>query len=298
MTFALLCGAGVGAGLWAMVRGIAPPRPSLPQALGALRRPEHVWPAPGGVDEEGVAARVGRPIARALGGFRLVGPRVVRDLRVIGRPPEVHAAEKVALGLFGLVLAPATIAALALGGVRAGWVAPAWAAVVLAAIGFFTPDLGVHAEAERRRRDFRHALAAFLDLVVIALAGGAGVEGALADAADTGSGWAFARIRQSLEDARLTREAPWVSLGRLGEELGIDELGELAAIAALAGTEGAKVRSSLAAKAASLRSHQLAEAETDAQAATERMSLPVVLLFAGFLIFVGYPAVAHVLEGF
>jgi len=198
----------------------------------------------------------------------------------------------------GLVLAPATLAALALGGVRAGWVAPAWAALVLAAIGFFTPDLGVHAEAERRRRDFRHALAAFLDLVVIALAGGAGVEGALADAADTGSGRAFARIRQSLEDARLTREAPWVSLGRLGEELGIDELGELAASAALAGTEGAKVRSSLAAKAASLRSHQLAEAETDAQASTERMSLPVVLLFAGFLIFVGYPAVAHVLEGF
>ena len=89
-----------------------------------------------------------------------------------------------------------------------------------------------------------------------------------------------------------------MSLGRLGEELGIDELGELAASAALAGTEGAKVRSSLAAKAASLRSHQLAEAETDAQASTERMSLPVVLLFAGFLIFVGYPAVAHVLEGF
>ena len=57
------------------------------------------------------------------------------------------------------------------------------------------------------------------------------------------------------------------------------------------------MRASLAAKGASLRAHELAEAETAAQAATERMSLPVVLLFAGFLAFVGYPAVEHVLTG-
>jgi tight adherence protein C len=46
-----------------------------------------------------------------------------------------------------------------------------------------------------------------------------------------------------------------------------------------------------------LRTHQLAEAETADQAATERMSLPVVLLFAGFLLFLGYPAVQKVLTG-
>jgi tight adherence protein C len=71
----------------------------------------------------------------------------------------------------------------------------------------------------------------------------------------------------------------------------------LAASVSLAGTEGAKVRASLAAKAASLRTHELAEAETADQAATERMSLPVVLLFAGFLVFLGYPAVEKVLTG-
>jgi tight adherence protein C len=65
----------------------------------------------------------------------------------------------------------------------------------------------------------------------------------------------------------------------------------------LAGTEGAKVRASLAAKAASVRAHLLADAETQAQAATERMSLPLVLLFAGFLLLVGFPAIVHVLTG-
>ena len=54
---------------------------------------------------------------------------------------------------------------------------------------------------------------------------------------------------------------------------------------------------SLAAKAASLRTHELAEAETADQAATERMSLPIVMLFAGFLFFIGFPAVERVLTG-
>jgi hypothetical protein len=65
----------------------------------------------------------------------------------------------------------------------------------------------------------------------------------------------------------------------------------------LAGTEGAKVRTSLAAKASALRTHQITDAESDAQAANERMSLPVMLLFLGFLAFIGFPALTQVLNG-
>ena len=75
------------------------------------------------------------------------------------------------------------------------------------------------------------------------------------------------------------------------------QLSELAASVSLAGTEGARVRASLAAKAAALRTRELTDAEGDAQAATERMSLPVVMLFIGFLVFIGYPALASVLAG-
>jgi len=57
--------------------------------------------------------------------------------------------------------------------------------------------------------------------------------------------------------------------------------------------EGAKVRASLTAKAAAIRNGQLADAETTA----ERMSLPLVLLFGGFLLLIGFPAVVHVLTG-
>ena len=75
------------------------------------------------------------------------------------------------------------------------------------------------------------------------------------------------------------------------------ELCELAASVGLAGTEGARVRESLVAKASSLRAHELSEAESAAQSASERMSLPVVLLFVGFLVFLGYPAVDRILTG-
>jgi tight adherence protein C len=297
---ALVCGAGVGAGLWLIVRGLFPPRPSLAHALAQLRRLPEPAPVLTPEPEGGIAARLGRPVAEVLSRTKadwLLPGKVRQDLAVLGRTPERHLSEKVTLALIGLLFAPAIAVLLALGGAHLPVLVPLWASLIFMVTGFFLPDLGVHSEATRRRRDFRHALSSFLDLVVVALAGGGGVETALVDAASVGSGWAFGYLRRALDQARLARQTPWAALGRLGQQLGVSELSELAASVALAGTEGAKVRASLAAKAASLRTHQLAEAETADQAASERMSLPVVLLFAGFLLFLGYPAVQKVLTG-
>lgn len=301
MILALVCGAGVGAGLFLIVRGLYPPRPSLAHALAQLRRLPEPSPVLTAERDAGFSARLGRPVADALtrsGADWLIPASVRRDLAVLGRSPDRHLAEKVTLALVGLLLVPALAALLLLGGAHLPLVVPLWASLIFMVAGFVLPDLGIRADASRRRRDFRHALSSFLDLVVVALAGGGGVETALADAAGVGSGWAFAYLRRALDQARLARQTPWAALGQLGQELGVSELSELAASVALAGTEGAKVRASLAAKATSLRTHELAEAETADQAATERMSLPVVLLFAGFLVFLGYPAVEKVLTGF
>ena len=299
MITALVLGAGAGLGVWLVVRGLFPARPSLADALAQLKRVPEAAPVLAPASEGGVAARVGRPVAKWLGHLGagwLVPGRIRQDLAVLDRSPERHLAEKVTLSLVGLLFVPTFAVLLTLGGAHLSLALPLWAALVLAAVGFVVPDLGIHADANRRRRDFRHALSSFLDLVVVALAGGGGVESALADAAGVGAGWPFAYLRRALDQARLAREAPWTALGRLGAELGVGELSELAASVALAGTEGAKVRASLATKATSLRTHQLAEAETADQAASERMSLPVVLLFAGFLFFIGFPAVEGVLH--
>ena len=80
----------------------------------------------------------------------------------------------------------------------------------------------------------------------------------------------------------------------LAERLGVNELAELAASVSLAGSHGARIRASLAAKADTLRGHQIAETEASAEAATERMTVPVAVLLFGFLVFIAYPAIAQI----
>lgn len=218
------------------------------------------------------------------------------DLGICGRTAEIHVAEQAAGALTGALLAPALSGLAALAG--AGWSAtiPIWGAVIGAGAGLMLPDLLVREQARRHRADFLHALSAFLDITVISLAGGAGVEQSLDHAADAGSGWAHTRLRHALDIARLTRRPPWEPLGDLGATLALTELAELAATMRLAGEEGARIRASLTARAATVRHHRLTDTESRAAQATERMSLPVVILMVGFLIFLGYPAVTTILS--
>lgn len=288
ITTALLLGAGTGLGLWVLLVWLLPPRPSLASALaaaGATPKPKPVITTP---DAGGWAARVGRPAVRPLAALGLPGQKRRRDLMVLERSPDALLAEKAVLAVAGLLLPTALQLVLLAAGLALPWEFPFVAGLACAVGGFLLPDLDVRQQAERRRTSFRHALSAYLNLVRVSLAGGAGVDGALTDAASTGQGWAFAQIRRALTTARLTRTTPWATLRQLGEELDVRELVELASSVSLAGTEGAKVRASLAAKAGAMRTHELTEAEGEAQAATERMSLPVICLFAGFLVFIGY----------
>lgn len=296
MITALLLGIGLGVGLWALAVWLFPPRPDLGTVLAritAVPTPPPIL----AIGDAGWAATIGRPCIAPLRALGLPGDRLTRDLAVIGRPVAAHLAEKAALTIAGLLLPALLHLLLALAGFSPGYQFPVLVGVVLAVGGFQLPDLQARAEATKARAGFRHALSAYLDLVWITLAGGAGVDSALNNSVQIGQGWAFAQLRRALDTARLTRTTPWTTLRQLGDELGITELSELAATVSLAGTEGARVRTSLAAKAATLRTHQLADAEGDAQAATERMSLPVMLLLLGFLAFIGYPALTQVLNG-
>jgi Flp pilus assembly protein TadB len=296
VTAALILGALFGLGLVAAHRSLRPAPPPLRLALHRLERRQDTAGASGPGDRGGApAARLGRLLAQTAPGLH---PGVAAaDLRVTGRRAEDHIGAKALLAVIGLLLPPAWAALVALAGLRAGLPAAAGAGALLALAGWLVPDLLLRAQAADRRRDFTTALGSYLDLVVISLAGGAGVEGALHDAASIGTGWAHARLRTVIDRTRLTGESPWAALGRLGDDLGVAALSELAASASLAGTEGARIRRSLTAKATALRNRQRAEAEADAQAATERMAVPTVLLLAGFMLLIGYPAVHAVLTG-
>lgn len=294
MTAALWLGALFGAGLVAAARLLRPQPEPLHVALARLDRPTPPLPSR---DGSLASVRLGRWAQTGLeaAGVDLGG--LAPDLRITGRSSEQHLGAKALLALVGLALPPATAALAVLGGVRPGIGGMLILAVACGVAGFVLPDVVLRGEAAARRRDFLTALGSYLDLVVISLAGGAGVEAALRQAAHIGDGWAFTELRAALDAAGLTGTSPWDAMARLGEDLRVDALVELAATVSLAGVEGARVRDSLGAKAAALRDRQLSDAESDAQAATERMAIPTVLLLTGFMILIGYPAVDAVLTG-
>lgn len=166
--------------------------------------------------------------------------------------------------------------------------------VAVTGLAYVIPDARLRRRAAMRRNDMRDGLARYLDLVDILLAGGAGLETAMDAAAGAGDGWAFRQIRESLERARATRRAAFAALESLGRRTGVDELIELSGSIRLAGEHGARIKQSIASRAASLRAGRLAQVEADANAATERMGLPTVVMFVGFMVLIGYPALQQI----
>lgn len=286
---ALFLGAALGLGLYLVGRGWAPRPEPLARVL-ALAEP--------GVASRSVATRfpAGRE-RRVVEGLGVDLGALSSDLAVVGRSPERHARDKLALA-WVFATAPLVLAALGLTatlGLPLG--AVALASLGGGVVGFVVPDLTLRSEAEERRREFRFALGSYLELAVTVIAAGGGIESALVDAAEAGDNWAHRELREALSGCRLSGESPWDVFTRLGTRLGVPELVQAAATARLAGEQGARVRDSLNAMSASMRQRRLAEVETEAQANTERLSLPVVLMLFGFLVFVAYPALDRIVIG-
>lgn len=220
------------------------------------------------------------------------------DLEITQRSMAAVTAERLLLALAGSMLPLAMVAVTPIAGVALPGPLMLMVALTCAILGFQLPQWQLRTRATVARRRFRTSLSAYLDLVSIMLAGGAGIETALFAASRVGDGPAFVRIADALEISRTSRRSPWDALADLGKVIGIAELPELAATVRLGGEQGARMTASLVAKASSMRSKQLAEVEAQANAATEKMGLPMVMLFIGFLVLLGYPALHLINAGF
>lgn len=286
-------GSGIGLGAWVLLRAISPRPESLTVIHAALGRPGVAAVDPSRAEPDR-RTQLGTVADRLVSQFASRTEAQAQLLELTGRTHEQHSLDKLVGAVGGLLGTALFGIALTIVGIAPPPFVLVVAAAGVAVGGFVLPDFNLRDQAERRRRAFRHALSSYLDLVNVILAGGGGIETSLHAAADAGDGWAFASIRQALDRARLTNRSPWDTFKDLGEQLGIDELRELAASVELAGSQGARIRSSLAAKADSLRGHQIAETEAAAEAATERMTIPVAVLLFGFLTFIAYPAVQQI----
>jgi tight adherence protein C len=216
------------------------------------------------------------------------------DLAVVGGTIEGHLGMSVLGGVAGL-FAPTVALAPAIYFFNASISSPLWLALLGALVGAVLPTLQLRGTAKERRRDFRHVVSSFLDLVSMNLAGGRGVPEALQSAVSLSNGWGMVRIRETLQSARLQGVTPWAALGELGEEMAVEELRDLAAALALVAEDGAKVRESLAARAVSMRQRELADAEGRAAQRSQSMLIAQLLLCVGFLLFLIYPPISQIL---
>lgn len=311
---ALATGALAGAGLVVLTAAFVPARESVGARIARLdsaRRSAHrrvlsdAEAAASTAPDRGVfglSAVLGRTVAQlgdrlevlaADRGWRLRRTRA--DLAVLGRGTGEFLATKLLAGMLLLLLVPVCWAVLRTWGVPLPGGVPLALALLLGVSGFLVPDLALRGEAARRRRDFRRVVGVFSDLVAMNLAGGRGLPEALLGSASVSDYWALVRIRQALAGARLAGGTPWQALGDLGAELAVPELVDLAGALALAADDGAKIRGSLAARAATLRRKDMAEVEGEAGEKSQSMLVAQLVLCTAFMVFLAFPAVHNLL---
>jgi tight adherence protein C len=213
------------------------------------------------------------------------------QLRLLGRPIEQHVTLLVIGVLGGLLLPTLLIGFLQRAGVIGlGWYAPAIGALLCAVLGPLLVHTATIEGAQAIRADLRYQVSAYLDVVTMLLAGNTGYEGALEQAAGAGDGRLFAELRRRMRESAARGVSLTDALERAGAELGLTELEQIAATAALSAAEGAPVARTLAAKCATLRAALATEQETEARLRTSRLTTPIVGMALIFMALVMYPA--------
>lgn len=275
---ATFSGALFGLGLWAVVTYWVPTTPRLGDALERLASTAEV------------GASIDPPWHRA----NTPSPQIQRQLRLLGRSPERHFSYKLFGALTGLVLATLLGGALALIA-GAGLLLPAAAGLGFALIGYVLPDLRLRSAEARQTQDATESLLTYFDLVTLERLANRSGSQALRTAAAMSDTPVFAAIRDALERSRLEQRAPYDELRRLGQELELPALVDLAEVMAL-DEAGASLATALRARVRELRDAHLTEAKIAAAAVSERLGIFMVIPSLVFGLIFLVPPILRLLE--
>jgi tight adherence protein C len=301
-----LVGALIGVLLFALVWQLLPPRQSALVGLGRFDAQfgadsvrELETQASNDVTGQfaGLQLQLGKALADYLQRRGVTYTSLRQDLALTGRSYQAAMARKAVSFIAGFLLVVLLSIALAAGaGFTLPFGTPALLALIAGAAFFMLPDVEARREATDRRRDFRRAFGAYLDLVALEMAGSAAPTEALPTAARVGSGWPLALLRDTLFRATAAGQDQWQALSELGERIGVPELRDLGALVRLVGQDGAQIRETLTARAASMRRRELAESEGEASERDQSMRMAQLVIGFGFILFITYPAIVVVMD--
>jgi tight adherence protein C len=270
-------------GLIVAVRGWSPRQQTLAERLAAAGRP----PQPKRGFRDQLLGAMSADVA-------LVGSSVNADLAVLDKTRDQYATSRLTL-VAGLALMPVVFAFFTTATGVMSWspFAVLVMAVLGAVFGFLMARAVLSSQAAERRRAFAVELSQYLDVVALQVAGSAGIDDALRRGAAGATSPGIIQIRRALDRARMRNDSPWDSLGALAERIRVPELDELVSTVRLGDDRGARIKSSLMAKADSLRASQSADDLERAEKASERMGIPVTAMFFGFLMLLIAPLLSQ-----
>src|SRR4051794_3332751 len=186
----ILAGAALGAALWFLAWAILPVRVNHVVTLGRIDAARSRAPAsaPGQAETavgRGAATKKkwGRRVEEALQTRGLTLTKLRQDLAIVDRTLDDHLGGVLAVFAGGTVGALAAQLLLVAAGFPVPPVAVFPVAVLFGVVLVAARQQDVHRAGARRRREFRRALSAYLDLVAMSLMGGTGVPEALPSAA-------------------------------------------------------------------------------------------------------------------
>jgi tight adherence protein C len=299
----ILAGAALGGALWFLTWAILPVRVNHVVTIGRIDAARSAAPASRHRPAETAAGRIalakikwGRRAEEILRRRGLTVTKLRQDLAINNRTLDDHLGGVLAVFAGGLVGAFAAQALLIAAGMPVPPVGVLPIALLFGIVLVAARQQDVHRAGARRRREFRRALSAYLDLVAMSLMGGTGLPEALPSAARVGRGWPFLLISDTLDRARALGRSAWAEFIDLGQQIGVDEFRDLAAALALVGEEGARISTTLIARASTLRRRDIADVEGRAKERDTSMRVAMVVISFGFLLFVLYPAVRNILN--
>ena len=158
------------------------------------------------------------------------------------------------------------------------------------------PDSILKTEAEKERVLFQQVTESWLELVAQLATAGSDTFAALVAAAGYSEQPGFVVIRDALRVSAASGEPPWTGLRRLADERRLRFLDPFCSALELAGTTGAGSRQAILAQVDAARSKAMLEADAAAASSGEKMGAPLALIGGAFMILMGYPPLAGILD--